>query len=194
MDTFVEQLVERFPSAGIKARRALTALAAGFLSLFILFVSLFVFPMLIVLAVGVVYLAWVIIRETQVEYEYILTGTELDIDKVMGRRRRKRMITLQLSRAKEWGQGEPQSSAGTKATVVAHSGREGELWYLIADNEKIGGSVLLYFSPNEHMAFAMNGVMPYQLRRRDLPEPAPRYAPEAQEAVNQASEKQEKQT
>ena len=46
---------------------------------------------------GMVYFTYIVITSFNIEYEYIATNTELDIDKIINRRKRKRILSLRLS-------------------------------------------------------------------------------------------------
>lgn len=46
---------------------------------------------------GIVFLVFILIKRTNVEYEYILTNKELDVDKITAKSRRKRVYTVDFS-------------------------------------------------------------------------------------------------
>lgn len=78
----------------------LISVGLGFAALLLSFIFLFtpvaqyLFGLGLLLAVGAWWGAIYLIRMRNVEFEYILTNAELDIDKIMARRRRKRVITV----------------------------------------------------------------------------------------------------
>ena len=92
MDTFFEQIVS--------IKKSGKALAIGisiwiFAFLIIAFLMLFaaslVGPFLAILVIGVGYGAWWLTAKLNIEYEYIATNTDIDIDKIVNRRKRKRI-------------------------------------------------------------------------------------------------------
>ena len=60
------------------------------------------------IALGAGYGAWYLISSMNVEYEYILTNGEMDVDKIVARRRRKRMITVNARKFEAFGPYTPE--------------------------------------------------------------------------------------
>lgn len=99
MDLFIEEIVkhkrtnkEMLMVAGI-VTAAIILLMLSTLLTNIRFVASFWF----FIAIAIVYAAFVLIRNTNVEYEYILTNSDLDIDKIIARRSRKRVAEISLN-------------------------------------------------------------------------------------------------
>ena len=92
MDHYNEQLVKKETEASDIAKKILiiagTLLITG---LCVYSVFVFGFLPLIVLVFGVFYLSWYLMTSTSVEYEYIVTNNDMDIDKIVGQRKRKRL-------------------------------------------------------------------------------------------------------
>lgn len=96
MDIFIECMVKHKKETKDKLILA-AIIAAGILLSLILFVlaALFrLFSIGFVLIAGVWYGAVILMRTRTVEYEYILTNNELDVDKIIARNGRKRLVTL----------------------------------------------------------------------------------------------------
>ncbi len=100
MDLFMEHLVphkrtgkDLFIASGIIA-------GAIFLLLLLTFI-VSIFPAIagiwLISAVAIVFFAVLLIKRTSIEYEYILTNNELDIDKITAKSNRKRLITINFS-------------------------------------------------------------------------------------------------
>lgn len=112
MDTFMEQIVVRRSTPLDLIKRLGIILAA----MICIFLFLFILPALpntigqlfsmlgIVFALVILYGAYYLIGGTSIEYEYIMTGGELDIDKIIAKKRRRRIISIN----------------GTAFTQVAH--------------------------------------------------------------------------
>ena len=97
MDTFLEYLMKKKPTGMDFLKRLGIVLAALVLCYLIIlgfsqvqFLRAYIF---IALA-GVVYFSIIFMRNFDLEYEYIYTNGDLDIDMVKGRKTRKRMIGL----------------------------------------------------------------------------------------------------
>ena len=96
MDIFCEFIVKK--KFGVMDFLKLIGLssAAVILALVLLFVSS---PFLgsgigMLLAAGVIYLAYILSKGLFVEFEYALTNNELDVDKIFAKSKRKRVITI----------------------------------------------------------------------------------------------------
>ena len=96
MDIFCEYMVKH--KKGVKERLQTTGIiiAALLLSFILLAFSLLLLGLAPLLICGTVYGAYWLISRMNVEYEYIVTSSILDIDKIMARRSRKRILSLDL--------------------------------------------------------------------------------------------------
>lgn len=95
-DIFNEQLVAR------KSNKTDTFKKVGLVALgvVLMFVALsvpvlqgFIVPILVVVVVGVVFL----MRRFNIEYEYVFTNGELDVDKIINKSKRKRALSFHVS-------------------------------------------------------------------------------------------------
>lgn len=98
MDSFIEYMIQQKKTAKDIIKQVLVYTIAVFISL-ILMVAAFIFiPQFISFAPMVIALvffgAYKITSAYNVEYEYILTNGELDIDKITNRKKRKRLLTV----------------------------------------------------------------------------------------------------
>ena len=96
MDLFMEHLVPHKRTG--KDLFLLIAIIAGACILMALALILLLFPatagMWLLIEVAIIFFAILFIKRTSVEYEYILTNNELDIDKILAKSNRKRLITI----------------------------------------------------------------------------------------------------
>lgn len=99
MDLFMEHLVQHKRTG--KDLFVMIAILAGGCILFTLSLLLLLFPatagMWLLTAVAIVFFTVLLIKRTSVEYEYILTNNELDIDRITAKSNRKRLITVNFS-------------------------------------------------------------------------------------------------
>lgn len=98
MDSFMEYMIAEKQTAktvlkkiGIYFGALLLTLVSFFVMLMFPSVLIGFAPMVIVL---IFYIAYRINTSFDVEYEYILTNGELDVDKITNKRRRKRLLTI----------------------------------------------------------------------------------------------------
>lgn len=170
MDNYVEQIISKKAEGRDTAVRMLILIGFSFVAaLSIVCTLIFYFPFLLVIGMGAVYLMWYLLGNTSIEYEYIVTNNEFDIDKIIGRRKRKRLITIKLNTTEEWGEYKNQAGEKASATVSAHDCRYKNIWYIVANHEKHGKTLLL-FSPNDDVLVAVNKSVPYNLRKKEVKE------------------------
>ena len=99
-----------------------------------------------------------------VEYEYIVTNNELDIDKISGKRKRTRMITVDLSQSEDFYAYHDKDGA-YDTTVYATNGLETDAYCLIVHHSDYG-KVNIIFNPNECTREAIAREFPITLRSR----------------------------
>lgn len=111
MDIFHEQLVKHHRTAGDYVK--IVGIIVGALLLFLILVV--AVPVLVGSAVGmlssicllvgvaVLFCAYYLIVNTGIEYEYILTNNDLDIDKIIGKRKRRRLLTVKVNTFEDFG-------------------------------------------------------------------------------------------
>ncbi|MCT4598570.1 MAG: DUF6106 family protein [Vallitalea sp.] len=94
-DVFNEQLVGKKNTLKdnlLKVVIIVSALLIIVMTLAIKFLAGFIFPIAIAAILGAVWL----IRQLNVEYEYVFTSGELDIDKILNKNKRKRFLTIDI--------------------------------------------------------------------------------------------------
>lgn len=115
-----------------------------------------------IFAAGFLWLGIFVISNANVEYEYIVTNNEMDIDKIIGKRKRKRMITVDLSKADDIGTYPPESDIEADTTVHATSGLAKNAHYLLVRHKEYG-KVKVIFNPNEKLREAIAQETPKSL-------------------------------
>ena len=167
-DVFKEQLVKRRPSTKIIMAKVGLVAAAIFLMVLITFIealSLF-FP---ILWAVIIFAVFILFRRLNVEYEYILTNNELDIDAIYGKSRRKRIFSTSVrdfEAFRQVGSTEMQHSfAAATAKEDYSSGAGGEAAqyeFLVAYK---GKKMRIIFEPNEDL---LSSIIPH-LKRGTYP-------------------------
>lgn len=162
MDSYCEQLVAKTRTSGDTAKMVLTivisALIAALFVYLILFIGLFgLIPAGASVGVGI----W-LAGNVSVEYEYIITNDEMDIDKIIGKRKRKRMITVDLKRITDFEK-LPCSNENFDVVVQASSGLEGRACCMFVEHSDYG-NVKIIFDPNKKIREAIAQAAPKQLR------------------------------
>ncbi len=94
MDTFIEYIVKKKKTAKDYLITAGIVLALLVFAALCLLLNRMFFGIPFILLVFAGWGAYTLITASNVEFEYILTNTELDIDKIIARRARKRAVTV----------------------------------------------------------------------------------------------------
>jgi len=94
MDVFLEKIVAR--RKGMADVFIIWGIVVGGLILILLSISTELLARLglgPIIAAGIIYLAYRLITTRNIEYEYIVTNGDLDIDKIISKRKRKRVLS-----------------------------------------------------------------------------------------------------
>ncbi len=160
MDTFFEQIIS------IKKTGKTIAGIIGilFLALIICFV-IFIFSgylgsFAFLLMLGVGYGAFKLICQFNVEYEYIVTNGTMDIDKILNRSSRKRILSFELStvsRLEKYNKG-LISNINPKDVVFACN--ETDDSYLMVYQKEGKSAVYVVFAPNDKIKNAIVKFLP----------------------------------
>ncbi len=149
MDNFHEQLVTRRRNGEDIAKIIGIVLGSIVLAGACIFFGIgFNILILSFLGIGVMVLGLWLLGGIGVEYEYIITNNELDIDKIIGKRTRKRLITLDLKRAEEFCTYPPEKEIDCSTTVQAATGWEKDARCLVVEHDDLG-KVSVIFNPDE---------------------------------------------
>lgn len=120
------------------------------------------------LAAGLCYGTWFLLGQRNVEFEYALTNGELDIDRIVARRRRKRVFS---AHSKEFEMVAPQKSVywskeyrDLKKVLNTTAGQDAEgVWFIVTP---IGGERgVVLFQPTAAMIDAMWHTNPRKVMR-----------------------------
>lgn len=167
MDVYKEQLVKRAKTQTDDIKKYALIMGAISFSALILLLSLpTVFAMIGIFAVvGIIFGVVYLIKGMGVEYEYIFTNGEMDIDKISGQRTRKRLATFKIKEAAAFGQFDENTDLDGDYTIInATDGLSENNWYVLFKHRDHGMTYLL-FTPEEEMLELVKGSLPAALRR-----------------------------
>lgn len=168
MDLVKEFMIRKELSAREKVNMFLIMIASVALGFGLFFILLFTvlraFGLLI--AAGCAYGGWWLMTRHFVEYEYIITNRDLDIDKIMNQSSRKRLCTIDLKKVTEMGKFAEGISASENETLVKASANSSEYedYYLRFEHKSLG-KCLLVFTPSEEMMEIIKQQLPRNARK-----------------------------
>ncbi len=165
MDSFNEQLIAVKKDAKTKAIQiaiyviaALFIIGLGFLAYIQPIFSMFI----ILIAVGVGYLAYFLASKLNIEYEYSVTNGEVDVDVIIAKNKRKRLITFKASEIESVKFCKGGQTSTEQFSLCCCDTTED--FYIIAARDKNGNIKKVAMAPNEKLQNAMKKYMSYQVK------------------------------
>lgn len=161
MDTFFEQII------GIKknGKSIVGVLGIWFLAL-LLSLTVFLFSgylgaFFVLIIAGIIYGAYKLSSLFNIEYEYIITNGSMDVDKIVNKSSRKRVLSFELPNVTRLEKYTPNilNNINAKEVVFACNQNDDNAYLMVA--EKDGGKAsYLVFSPNDKIKSAIIKFVP----------------------------------
>jgi hypothetical protein len=157
MEVFIECMVKRQKTTKDALFQSLIVFGAVVLSIVVFIIGTFnqiVAFTGIFIVVGLVYGAWYLMRSFNLEFEYILTNGELDVDKIVAQSKRKRLVTFDfkniemMAPLKECYRGEYEQTSITKKIDASIGTGEGTYFVRFPGKE---GMTVLFFNPDDRI-------------------------------------------
>ncbi len=164
MDVFKEFIVKKELTTNEKTSRLLIILACIALAFaFIIFTLGTIIQLFgILFAALSVYFGWKLITRYFVEYEYIITNADLDIDKITNQSSRKRLCTIDLHKVSEFGKYKSEMDIPDDLTIIQASANNSELEdYYLYFNHREHGSSMLIFTPSVEVVDLIKPFIPH---------------------------------
>ncbi|MBR5223677.1 MAG: hypothetical protein IKV81_05905 [Clostridia bacterium] len=160
MDTFFEQIVRIKKSGSTLA----LVLFIWFLAISVA-VFLFFFPLLgalsAIVIIGILYGAWWLSTKFNVEYEYIVTNEDMDVDKIINKSARKRLASITLSKVERVEKFNPALIQNVKKESLLFACDQNDPnAYLIVTSPDDSKVNYIVFSPNEKLQAAIKKSLP----------------------------------
>ncbi len=173
MDNFAEHLVKKELTGSDKAKRAVIivggiAMTVALALSAVLMLGQGLIPFVgLVLAAVTGYGTYYIVSNMYVEYEYTFTNGELEVDKIIAKKKRKSMLEVSVGKFKDFGRYDDDTPEETDdmTVVFATSNIASEEWYADFDHDAYG-STRLVFCPNDNMLENMSKNLPRALRAK----------------------------
>jgi len=168
MDNFVELLVKRKNSPKHIVLKALAIIGGIIIEILLagllLIAASWSFIILLTM-VGVIYGLWYLFRYFNIEYEYIVTNSEMDVDKIISQSKRKRITTINFKTMEIMApmggmhKREFENPSIPKTIDASISPNEKGAYFIVTSTEKLGHFRLI-FSPNEKIIEIAKAVAP----------------------------------
>lgn len=163
MDTFFEQIVTIRVEGKKLALLILSWVLALLACIGIIILSMFVpiVMMIIVLAiVGILFGTYKLCQKFFIEYEYIVTNNSLDIDTIIARNNRKRLITIDIPNIISFSKFDQNKIGHKQYNKTYFCANSDDELYMLEYKHRTQGNVLLIFAPNEKIVGAIKRTAP----------------------------------
>lgn len=159
METYIEQMVKKKRSKLDILLVLALALGSTVLAAFLLNLS-FYFPafgsIIFLVIAGVFYFAYMLAVSRNIEYEYAMVGSEIDIDKIANQRKRKRITTVNAKKMDNFGRCSKDSEfsrlfsdVSIKKVYACEDKDSDDTFYVVYFEDGIRKMVL--FTPNQEI-------------------------------------------
>lgn len=160
MDVVVEYLVKKKNKAVdylIILGYIVGALVLFFFGTFLGTLSEYLSMVGVFIGVGAIYGAFRLITSRNIEYEYSIVNGEMDVDKIIAKRRRKRLLSLRLTGVEEIGKFEENrfASASFDSRIYCCEDPQKDNSYYMIFHHRDFGHALMVFTPSERMLDAI---------------------------------------
>jgi len=162
MDIFVEKIVKRKNTSAdlvFNIGIILGGIGLAVIVLLIPYINNFGF----ILVAGIIYGVYYLQTSRSVEYEYVVTNGDLDIDKIVSKRKRKRVFSASCKEfdmvARITNESLKQEVKNAKKQILAVSSMEAQDVYFVSLNYK-SERTLLFFEPDQRMIDAFKIYIP----------------------------------
>lgn len=169
MDSFKEQIIKKQITKADSTRKFFIMVASVALAFAIIFFFIGFLPAYAIIGIFIACLAiyggFYLIQNMNIEYEYIFTNGDLDIDKIIAQRSRKRLATIQVNNATAVGIADSNFSVIDSRTLVYASACDPEMqdYYIDVPHKSLGETTVI-FTPDEDMLRVIKTHLPRPLR------------------------------
>ena len=171
MDNFAEQLVKRSETSADKAKRLILIIVGVFFTVVIAGLAVLqltkpIFAMLgLILAAVAGYGTYFAVQGSYVEYEYTFTNGELDVDKIVAKKKRTAMVSTDIKKFTAFGKYTDGMDESEDMTVVIASDNIASHEYYADFQHEEYGLTRLIFAPDERILDNIKKSLPPQIKR-----------------------------
>lgn len=172
MDNFAEQLVKKNLTASEKTKHTVITVAGIIGTLIFILFGLLTLgrPVLsvigFILAMGAGYGTFNTIQSSYIEYEYAFTNGELDVDKIIAKKKRKALISIEVNKFTAFGKYSDDIEEPENITVVMSSDNIASHEYYADFQHEDYGLTRLVFAPNEKILDNIKRYLPANVRAK----------------------------
>ncbi len=165
-DVFKEQLVEKQKNSKDTMKKVGIGVA-GVILIFIVTMLPLVQNFLLPIGAAIIWVMVILIRRYNIEYEYIFTNGELDVDKIMNRSKRKRAFSIDVRKFNVFVKADhadaPREISQSAKVLDFSSGTVNEnTYYAVFEHE--GKKTQMIIEPNETLFDSIKMYIPRKIK------------------------------
>ncbi|MBQ1433366.1 MAG: hypothetical protein IIZ09_09755 [Ruminococcus sp.] len=168
MDSFKEQIIKKQKTSRDSMMKTIYIIGTVVLASLVMLIGLtmtFMLPIGFIIAALIIYGGYRLIQGLDLEYEYIFTNGELDVDKVIAAKSRKNLVTVNIGDTTDIGEFSGEDS-GSKTVVMASACDSDRQDYFIDFKHSEYGDTRVIFTPDNDMLCAIKTYLPRQIRNK----------------------------
>jgi hypothetical protein len=149
MDNFAEQLVKKYSSTDEIIKKTLLIIAGVIVSILFVFLGLTFSAFILVLIPVAIYGVYWLVSYLHIEYEYTITNGELDIDKIVAKKKRTALLNADVKTFTNIERVSADTDLNDNGLTRFHcsDGTLNHLYFADFEHEEYG-KCRLYFSPS----------------------------------------------
>ncbi len=169
MDTFYEQIVRKRKSYAEVFLQTGIWVFGIFIGLWLLLFTFLNYHAIFMIVGILIILMWTgmyfLSRSMNIEYEYSVTNGDFDLDKIVGKAKRKRMVSFDCKNVERFGKYNPAQHQNLQydKTVRAVSCKPSDVEYFMVVRLPEGGRTLVVITPDERVLGAIQQFLPRQV-------------------------------
>ncbi len=173
MDNFAEQLVKKNETNADKTRRIAMLIVGILFTIALLLLAILARRPLIMLlgfALSAVagYGTYYYVQNTYVEYEYTFTNGDLDVDKIIAKKKRHEMLSTNIRKFTDFGKYEDGMEETDDMTIIMATDNIASHEYYADFTDESVGAARLIFVPDERMLENIKKFLPAKLRTKQM--------------------------
>lgn len=118
---------------------------------------------LLLLATAAAFATWYLWVQNRIEYEYIISGDELVVTKILAESKRKPMLTVSIHKFTAFGNlRDAEKASDSQTLVLACSAQDSSAFYADFDHDEFGQTRLIW-TPNDDILLYLTKHLPRNL-------------------------------
>lgn len=164
MDHFAECLVKKQPDSSDRTKKVIIWIVLILVCLVTIYFSLTITIFILFITAAAIYAGWYLLTSLNVEYEYAVTNDQMDVDKIIAKRKRVHMITVDVGAFEAFGELTDEIEDRPNSTLILCSDNTGVGEYYADLQTEEYGDTRIVFTPNDKVVDTIVEALPPTLR------------------------------